>query len=316
MARASTSSWFATATASAAVAPLLEAGGAVGPFGVRLLVGIGQENADYGGFLVADGRGDAVALVLDHLREVYRGSTVVNLTRVPRDSLLGQALAQPHTGRAWEVATRESDTYPRLEFGLLDDPTGYVHERDVKNDSRRALRRLREQHDVEFEYDCGVGDETLRRMFEVYDRRWADRDGEPSGLFASSRGRAFLGSAVGALHERGAVRVSALRCDDEMVAVRLGFESEGWYLGYMEAFDPAFRRFGPGQILVVCILEELIGRGLHGFDFIRGEGFHKSKWANSGREVDYTLLSRGGRRGEFDRRLAWNVMRLRNRRNA
>ena len=280
------------------------------------MIGIGQENADYGGFLVADGRDDAAALLLDHLAQHGSGPTVVNL-HAGRGGLGARARVR----RAWRLVlddghrTRARRVPPA---GFRGDRRPCPLHREARHPQRlpRALKRLREQHDVEFAYDAGIDDRVLTELFDLYDRRWADREGSPSGLFATERGRAFLRDVGVALHDRGEARISALRCDGRLVAVRFGFELGGWYLGYMEAFDPEFRRFGPGQILVARILEDLLARGLRGFDFMRGEGFHKSKWANAGYDVDYLVLSRAGRRGEIDRWAAWNLMRLRHRRHA
>src|SRR5215212_5917436 len=151
----------------------------------------------------------------------------------------------------------------------------------------------------------------MQTLFRLYSSRWAQKRGHPTGVFATERGRSFVSEAAQLLHAEGLARLSFLSADGTPIAGRFGFEFEGSYLGFMETFAPEFGKYGPGQIMVAKVLNSEVERGMHEFDFMRGEGLHKSKWANGEREVGYWVLRRRGRVGDVHRRVMWNVMRLR-----
>ena len=302
-----------------AIAPLLRTGIRYGKVGITMLVGIGQENADYGGMLLGPRPREAADLILGSLEsEIRDGPVVLNLTRLrPEGDLLRIVGERFGSGTAGTdnsditLARAQQSIYPYLDLSTVDDPARYVAKLDTKNDSRRCLRRFREAHDVTFEYDVEPTTDAMRTLLDLYERRWAEKPGTASGVFASDRGRAFISEAASLLHAEGRAKLSFLSADGAAVGGRFGFEFEGAYLGFMETFEPDFGRYGPGQILVAQILAAAVERGLHEFDFMRGEGLHKSKWANSAREVDYWVAHRRGRLGQLHRRLMWNLMRLR-----
>ena len=62
--------------------------------------------------------------------------------------------------------------------------------------------------------------------------------------------------------------MSFVTADGVPIAARFGFECGGTYLGMKEAFDPAFASFAPGHLSVALLLEEMVARGLHEFDFL------------------------------------------------
>jgi CelD/BcsL family acetyltransferase involved in cellulose biosynthesis len=154
----------------------------------------------------------------------------------------------------------------------------------------------------------------MREMFHLYERRWDAKDGKASGIFAGARRQAFAVDVARALHETGLSRLSFVYADGAPIAGRFGFESDVAYLGYKEAFDDQYSKFGPGQLIVNQILGVELERGLTEFDFMRGDGDHKSVWANSARHVGYWTMHPDSARGRMQRRLMWQLMRLRVRR--
>jgi len=281
-----------------------------------MLVGIGQENADYGGFLLGERPEETGLLILDYVLDAVAHGVSLNLTRLrPEGDLL--PLVRDHVeGRHGKVVLVQEQTtsYPYLDLRAVDDPTAYVNKMDTKNDVRRRTKRLAELHELHFDYDADPTDDNLGAFYELSNRRWDTKDGKMAGLFAGERGRAFITDVTRAMRPTGHVRVSLLRAGDLLVAARFGFECDGAYLGYKECFDPEYSKYGPGQMLTSRILHLEVEQGMHEFDFLRGEGAHKAAWVNAERTVSYWTVHRGGAIGRVRRKLMWSQLRLRLRR--
>jgi CelD/BcsL family acetyltransferase involved in cellulose biosynthesis len=183
----------------------------------------------------------------------------------------------------------------------------------VKNDVWRRGRRFAEQHDLAFDDDAEPDDRGMAALFELSRLRWDTKDRPMVGLFAGTAGREFLADVVPALRAEGRARLSLVHADGAAVAARLGFEVGDTYLGYKECFDPSIKALGPGQYLTSRVLHAIDDRGLREFDFLRGEGAHKSKWANGERVVGYWTMHAGGSRGRVAERLMWWQLRRRQR---
>jgi CelD/BcsL family acetyltransferase involved in cellulose biosynthesis len=293
-----------------AVAPLLET--SLGPrgWGRRMLIGIGQETADYGGFLLGERPDASGELILDHLEQRVARGEVMNLARLREDSMLLSLLRQRFPpGRRGPTLVREfEEDYPFLDLTKAEDPAAHVSALEKRNDVRRRLRRLREEHDVDFVYHAARPRLDVERFLALHDERWTAKDRTPSGLFVSSTGRAFLLDVAQELDASGYLRLSFVTAEGAPIAARFGLECDGTYFGMKSAFDPAFASFGPGHLIVALLLEEMVARGLHQFDFLRGAGEHKDAWANGRRAVGYWTLRR---RGAVGHRLLWLALRRR-----
>jgi CelD/BcsL family acetyltransferase involved in cellulose biosynthesis len=294
-----------------ALAPLLAVGVGVGPAAVRLLVGAGQENADYGGALVVAGDEEARHALARHLvEEVGTGRTVLNLTRLPLDSpLLAAVRAALDPGRH-ELRCEAEEAYPRLDLRATDDPERAVARLLKANDVPRRLRRLGETGAVRWvAHHPDAAGEGLATFLRLHDLRWAGR--HPSGPFASPAGRRFLAQAAAGLDRQGLLRLSLLLVDDVAVAARFGTVFDGWYLGMKSAWDPSYARFGPGHLVMGQLVRDALDGGLAGIDLLRGQGAHKLAWANGERRVGYWTVARGGRQGAADRLAARVLLRSR-----
>jgi CelD/BcsL family acetyltransferase involved in cellulose biosynthesis len=279
-----------------AIAPLLET--SLGPrgWGRRMLIAIGQETADYGGFLLGERPDASGDLILDHLEQRVALGEVVILTRLREDSaLLSLLRARFPPGRRGPALVQEFvEDYPFLDLTKTEDSAAHVSMAEKRNDVRRRLRRLRESHDVDFVYNAARPRASVQRFLALHHERWTAKDRSPSGLFVSGSGRAFLLDVAEALDASGYLRLSFVTADGAPIAARFGFEFDRTYFGVKSAFDPAFASFGPGHLMVALLLEEMVARGLREFDFLRGAAAHKAAWANGHRSVGYWTLRRRG----------------------
>jgi CelD/BcsL family acetyltransferase involved in cellulose biosynthesis len=293
-----------------AIAPLLDT--FFGLFGRRMLVGIGQETADYGGFLLGDQPEATGELILDYLEERLARGHAVNLTRLREGSRLLLLLRRrfPPSRPGPTLVQELIEDYPYLDLTKSEDPARHVSALEKRNDVRRRLRRLRERHDVGFVYRATPPRMAVEGFLTLHEERWASKNHPPSGIFVSNKGRVFVLDVAEALDSSELLRVSFVTADGVPIAARFGFECGGTYVGMKSAFDPAFASFAPGHLIVALLLEEMVARGLHEFDFLRGGGEHKDAWANGRRTVGYWTLRRPGAIGH---RLLWLALRRRGR---
>jgi CelD/BcsL family acetyltransferase involved in cellulose biosynthesis len=296
-----------------AIAPFSRAVLGAAGHGFDIVFGLGQESADYGGFLFDATRSDTLDPIVRHLaRRVAKGTTVVTLGRLRDDSAtLAQLSAVAGDGGSLDLHRDFDEEYPYLDIASLDDAARYVSRQQKRNDVRRRLRRLGEQHEVLFTYREEPVQGALDAFFELHDRRWASKPADPNGLFVNPRGRAFLRDLTQAF--AGNVRISSVRADGAPVAMRYGFEFGNRYYGLKSAFAPEFSTYGPGHLIVGLLLAHLVDSGVQEFDFMRGAGEHKDAWAGGVRSVGYWSLARPGRVGNAGRFVRWQTLRARSR---
>jgi len=110
---------------------------------------------------------------------------------------------------------------------------------------------------------------------------------------SSGRGGHFRKPDYRAFHERFAERAAAqgwlylafLHRGGKPIAGRYGFVYGDTYYAYQSGFDPAAADDSPGEVLLGHVIEDLIGRGVREFNFLRGAQPHKLRWTERRRET-------------------------------
>lgn len=291
-----------------AAAPFFRVERGRGPIRATLLQQISFDAGDYGGILLVRRYDDAVGELLNHFIEQLRqGVGTLVLSRLASDSIFLAHLRSGLADRGRHVTATE------LVLGdsvcpYTDVRNGFDMERRLKkNRVPQRLRRLREAHDVAFEYHTGPTlEEGIERLVDLHGRRWADRSDEFQGLLASPAGQAYLGDAIRAMDARGWQRLLSLTADGRPIAVRLDFEYSGRLYMLKHAIDPEFTQFGPGHLTHHRIFEDGLANGIVEFDFLRGDNRYKRSWSNCERHLVAVTLTRTGLAG----RIATNRARI------
>jgi CelD/BcsL family acetyltransferase involved in cellulose biosynthesis len=180
------------------------------------------------------------------------------------------ALGTPHwqafraalerTGMSFE-ATRLAST---AQVAIEGDWQRYESTRD--GDHRRSRRRYakklqqagRLQFDVHSPRDPNEASRLVRLAFEIEDRGW-------KGAAGSSVAKAGLLEVferqAGLLAESGNVEFAFLTLDSQPMAFAYCWRAKGVAFIAKLGYDDAFRQYGPGQQLVMHLLERLHGQG-------------------------------------------------------
>jgi CelD/BcsL family acetyltransferase involved in cellulose biosynthesis len=162
-----------------------------------------------------------------------------------------------------------------------------------RSKKRRELRKFEERfHSVGFVEFSVIRDATdltnqegmLEEMMELHRRRFRRT------LNATVRDEfwSFCRDVVESMAGAG-LNLSILRLDGRLVSFVLGFEYGTTFIDYLVAFDPVMERFSLGHVHLMKLMRHLISRGFKIFDFSKGEGVYKRRWAR-GTAVNYGFL--------------------------
>jgi hypothetical protein len=106
----------------------------------------------------------------------------------------------------------------------------------------------------------------------------------------------FYHEAAAGLLQSGVLRLYGWRIGERIVATLLGFEHHQRFYYYLGGFDPEFSRLSPGSVIIAHAIEDAIRRGVHEFDFLRGDERYKYRWGardrfNYRRQISRPFLS-------------------------
>jgi CelD/BcsL family acetyltransferase involved in cellulose biosynthesis len=143
-------------------------------------------------------------------------------------------------------------------------------------DSRRCWRRLEEHGTPRFQIAQTV--DTALAMTEVMFAQKSRRLRERGAfdLFVLPEYRDYCRQATRDYQRSGMIHVSALMLDDRILATHWGAVWRNRFLLLFLSFaDGDWARFGPGRLLLECLLEWSFANGLAWFDFTIGDESYK-----------------------------------------
>jgi CelD/BcsL family acetyltransferase involved in cellulose biosynthesis len=152
---------------------------------------------------------------------------------------------------------------------------------------RRARRQLEEQGTLELKHYSAADPVALKKFYDLEASGWKGAEG--TAIQCDPRTQQFYDSVAQAAARDGYLSLDFLELNGKPIAGHFGFNLRGRYLLAKAGYDEAFRRHGPGQLLVNEILGQTPERGLHEFDFVGPATWDESRWA-SARRTNYRVF--------------------------
>jgi CelD/BcsL family acetyltransferase involved in cellulose biosynthesis len=152
---------------------------------------------------------------------------------------------------------------------------------------RRAKRQLEEQGALELKHYSAAGPEALEKFYFLEASGWKGAEG--TAIRCDPGTRQFYDSVAQAAARDGYLSLDFLELNGKPIAGHFGFNLRGRYFLAKAGYDEAFRRHGPGQLLVNEILSQTPQRGLREFDFVGPATWDESRWA-SARRTNYRVF--------------------------
>lgn len=145
-------------------------------------------------------------------------------------------------------------------------------------------RRLSTLGDVVIE--C-AGEHNFAELFDAFvklhEARW--RMNSMPGVLCDETVQSFHREAATGLLASGALRLYALRINGSIIASLYGFNHAARTYYYLGGFDPEFKQYSPGTVLVAHAITEAIREGAREFDFLRGREDYKYRWGAADRTI-------------------------------
>jgi CelD/BcsL family acetyltransferase involved in cellulose biosynthesis len=148
----------------------------------------------------------------------------------------------------------------------------------TRNNLRRKLKKLREEHLVEYQ-KCRSGDDLqdkVQHLFRLQQMAWQSRG--LNGAFTDAAMSAFNIDIARLFSERDWLNLSFITVDGEIASAVYGFEyAKKFYYG-PTGFHPDYARYSLGHLHILLLIEEAIKSGCKEFDFLIGAEEYKYRW--------------------------------------
>jgi CelD/BcsL family acetyltransferase involved in cellulose biosynthesis len=156
--------------------------------------------------------------------------------------------------------------------------------RNLRSNLRKSLRRLGEVGQVAFETRDGQTDldSLLTEGFAIESSGWKGSRG--TAIAARPETNRFYREIAAWAAGKGSLRLAFLRLDGRALAFELSIEENGVYYALKSGFDPAYRAFSPGKLLIHWTLERAFALGLDRYE-LAGVESYKLAWANTSRDL-------------------------------
>jgi CelD/BcsL family acetyltransferase involved in cellulose biosynthesis len=243
----------------------------------------------------------AIAAIWAALREAP-GWDLIEIPRVPQggatEALLAQAAQDGYpTGYWWGFWQPTESPYLKVDLPEGADPVTLAGHASFRRNLKRRLRRAMEEYDVRLRRVDQADPAALEAFFDLEKRGWKGKAG--TAIACSAATRDFYASVARGAAEHGYLSIYFLDFNGIPVAGHLGLWHNGRYFLPKVAYDEAYARFSPGQLILRAIIEDRSKDGITAVDFLGLAAPWKADWTQEVLPHSSCLIFRKGLRGRM-----------------
>ena len=278
-----------------AIFPLMISLQSIGICSMRKIQFIGAGKSNYLGPIMAGDPGmlwsQAIEAIFDH-----RSSwDIVEFGRMRVASNAFQGLQKALTGykRTKSITRKDKHCGGCPSIMIKGTWEEYYEQRVSKNARKKQERKYRNlEKKGKLSFSHSGTSETLRDLLDeiakIEHESWKGL--QHMGLFWHDRNREFMIRVCSAFADLGWLGILALRLDRRLLSYYIAFNHNNRYYLYSTAYDPEFKKYSPGILLLKYGIQRSFDKGYVEFDFGRGEEQFKLNWSNNIREINKVLL--------------------------
>lgn len=236
------------------------------------------EISDYLDFIYDPLHGaDFIARVFDFLANEDEFADIESflLYNLPESSETNTYLEEASKTQKWRFHSEQAYHTPMIQ--LAADWDSYLAKIDKKqrHEIRRKLRRSK-------------GSEQAVRWYQVTEKENLDKEienffnlmitNQEKEEFLTAPMREQMHSIIHWAFDADLLQLSFLTVEDAKAAAYLCFDYQDRIWVYNSGFDPQFRSFSPGWVMLSYLVQNAIESGKHTFDFMRGDEDYKYRF--------------------------------------
>jgi len=210
------------------------------------------------------------------------GADVIHLRKVREDGAVFALLAK---SGALSISCAAA---PYLDLASAPDYDAYQNRYSAKKRARRRrlLRGLNELGAVAFEHRAGgAAARDVVTQAVAFKQKWLTERRIIAPALQDGRFGRFLGDVAAGAASTPGVRVCALRCDGEPVAVEVSLECKKHAFAYLISYDVGLAKHGVGITVAEASIRTAHDNGFVRFDLLTPADPYKMEWADGSVEV-------------------------------
>ncbi len=245
--------------------------------GKRKLLFLGSiEISDYLDLIVdSEYTGEFVSRIFDQLSESFPSIKEILLYNLPQASPNLALLEEQAQAHGWKAQVERAYHTPIIQ--LAGDWETYLNGIDKKqrHEIRRKLRRAEESPEAIQWYVVDDRNDLQREIDDFFDLMILD---DEKKKFLTPRMRDQMRSLIAWANERKLLQLSFFTVEGRKAAAYLCLDYQERIWVYNSGFDPQFREFSPGWVLLAYLIRHAIQSGKRSFDFMRGDEDYKYRF--------------------------------------
>ena len=245
--------------------------------GSKKLLFLGSiEISDYLDLIVETGAEEAFSnALLPYLKEQFPEVQEILLYNLPENSPNLALLEKAAHASGWSIQSERAYHTPIIS--LTGDWEAYLSGVDKKqrHEIRRKLRRAEESADSIGWYIVNEKEQLDREIEEFFNLMAHD---EEKQRFLTPGMRKQMHSIIRWAFDSGVLQLAFFTVRGEKAASYLCLDYRERIWVYNSGFDPQFREYSPGWVLLAYLIRHAIQNGKREFDFMRGDEEYKYRF--------------------------------------
>jgi CelD/BcsL family acetyltransferase involved in cellulose biosynthesis len=263
--------------------------------GKRIMrIGGGVDVSDYLDILSAPEDAPAVWDAFGRfLRDCANEWDIFDLHSIPQNSATRTLARDWAASVGYSYTEQVDEVCPVIDLPAQGDIEAWLTEMGKKNrhELRRKIRRFEEQF-PDYKYYTSDCDDCKDGLEDFYALHRAS-DGNKQKFMDEKMAR-FFSEMVDALTDHSWIRLSFLEVGGKRVASYLSFDYNNRIYLYNSGYNPEYRDYSVGIVLLAYYIKEAIRTGHTRFDFLRGNERYKYALGATDTEVFNIQIARAG----------------------
>lgn len=257
-------------------------------YGSKSLHFAGDTNADYCDFVINGNHMKIISAFLEFLDKNISAWNSMTLINIPSNSITLSCLQTICHEKKYNIAIKQRIKAPALLINNQSEALATVNKYSVL----RHLRKIEKHGKLEFINISNKNDIMmyLDTFFDQHVDRYRIKN--MVSQFTNTDNRQLYIDMVNNFDHTGWILFSVLLLNGEPVAFHFGFNYNNKIIWYKPSFNPAYRDFSPGTLMLKFLVEHAVDTKMTELDFTIGDESFKSRFSNCVRHNDNVVIYR------------------------